>query len=158
MAYKSFGGQKWGPGVGTPHAYWKPPLNVRGFSKSIQRSNAMSEVSRGEVIDIIVKSALENPAYRAALLKDPKAVLAKQMNTELPSNLTVKVLQETADTIYLIAPYVAPKEGDELSDSDLERVAGGKGGQKGDRTENNNRYTCNDSIGIGTRVEVHVSA
>jgi len=118
----------------------------------------MSEVSRGEVIDIIVKSALENPAYRAALLKDPKSVLSKQMNTELPSNLTVKVLEETSDTIYLIAPYVAPKEGDELSDSDLERVAGGKGGQKGDRSENNNRYTCNDSIGIGTRVEVHVSA
>jgi len=118
----------------------------------------MSDVSRGQILDLVVKFSLENPAYRAALLKDPKSVLAKQLNTELPSNITVKVLEETADTIYLIAPYIAPKEGDELSDTDLERVAGGKGGQKGDRTENNNRYTCNDSIGIGTAVEVHVSA
>jgi hypothetical protein len=118
----------------------------------------MSEVSRGQIVDIVVKHALANPAYRAALKKDPKAVLAKQMNTELPANLKVTAVEENANTIYLILPYQAPKEGDELSDSDLERVAGGKGGQKGDRSENNNRYTCNDSIGIGTNVEVHVSA
>ena len=118
----------------------------------------MSEVTRGEMLDVIMKFAYENPKYREALLKDPKAVLAKQMNTELPANLKVKVVQETADTIYVIAPHVPPKEGEELSDADLEKVAGGKGGQKGDRYESNNRYTCNDSIGIGTRVEVHVSA
>lgn len=86
----------------------------------------MSEISRGQLLDIIVRNATDNPAYRAALLKDPKAVLSKQMNTELPPTLKVKVLEETADTIYVIAPYVAPKEGDELSDTDLERVAGGK--------------------------------
>lgn len=116
----------------------------------------MSEVSRGEILDVIIQFAQDNPSYRGALLKDPKAVLAKQMNTELPSDLTVKVVEETANTIYVIAPYVPPSEGDELSDADLEKVSGGKGGQKGERTENNNRYTCNDSIGIGTRVEVHV--
>ena len=116
----------------------------------------MSEVSRGEILDVIVKFAQENPSYRAALLKDPKSVLAKQMNTELPPDLSVKVVEETANTIYLIAPYVAPAEGEELSDADLEKVSGGKGGQKGERTENNNRYTCNDSIGIGTRGGVHV--
>ena len=115
----------------------------------------MSEISRGELLDIIVRNATDNPAYRAALLKDPKTVLAKQMNTELPATLKVNVLEETADTIYVIAPYVAPKDGDELSDSDLERVAGGKS-KSGDHSENNNRYTCNDAIGIGTRVEVNV--
>ena len=116
----------------------------------------MSEISRGELLDIIVRNANENPAYRAALLKDPKMVLSKQMNTELPATLKVKVLEETADTIYVIAPYIAPKEGEELSDTDLERVAGGKSKSTGDKQENNNRYTCNDTIGIGTRVEVNV--
>ena len=112
----------------------------------------MSEVSRGEILDIIAEFASKDASYRQALLADPKGVLAKQMNQSLPDSLHVKVLQETADTIYLIAPYV-PQQGDELSDADLEKVAGGKG-QKGDRSENNNRYTCNDTIGIGTRVEI----
>ena len=64
----------------------------------------------------------------------------------------VKVVQEDASTIYLIAPYV-PKQGDELSDADLEKVAGGKG-QKGNRTENRNSYTCNDIKGMGTRIDI----
>ena len=112
----------------------------------------MEEVTRGEILDIIAGFAAKDPKYRQALISDPKGVLAKQMNQPLPENLKVKVVEENADTIYLIAPYV-PQQGDELSDADLEKVAGGKG-QKGDRTEKNNTYTCNSSIGIGTRVEI----
>ncbi len=116
----------------------------------------MSKVTRGEILDIIGQFAFEDAEYRKSLLADPKKVLAKQINQELPANLKVKVVEETADTIYLIAPYAPPAQGDELSDDDLERVAGGKGGQKGDRSENSNSYVCNDTNGIGTRVEVHV--
>ena len=43
----------------------------------------------------------------------------------------------------------------ELSDDDLEKVAGGKS-KRGDSTENQNRYQCNDTKGIGTRVEVEL--
>ncbi|MEM9305537.1 MAG: NHLP leader peptide family RiPP precursor [Pseudomonadota bacterium] len=117
----------------------------------------MSEVTRGEILDIVGKFAFEDAEYRAALLSDPKAVLAKQMNTDLPDDLTVKVVEEDANTVYLIAPHVPPAEGDELSDDDLEKVAGGKGGQKGDRSEEGNLYICNDSTGVGTRVEIHTS-
>lgn len=112
----------------------------------------MEEVTRGEILDIIAGFAAKDPKYREALIRDPKSVLSKQMNQPLPENLNVKVVQETADTIYLIAPYV-PQQGDELSDADLEKVAGGKG-QKGDRSENRNTYMCNNAIGIGTRVEI----
>lgn len=115
----------------------------------------MSEVTRGEILDIIGKFAFEDASYRQSLLSDPKSVLAKQMNTELPESLNVKVVEEDANTIYLIAPYVPPTEGDELSDDDLEKVAGGKGGQKGDRSEEGNLYICNDATGVGTRVEIH---
>jgi hypothetical protein len=46
----------------------------------------------------------------------------------------------------------------ELKDQDLEKVAGGKGGGTvGEETSNNNRYTCNDNKGIGTRTSVNTA-
>lgn len=116
----------------------------------------MSEISKQEMVGLIYRFAAQNPDYRASLLSNPKALLEKQMQQSLPASLNVKVVQETADTLYLIAPYVA-STGDELSDEDLEKVAGGKGkgGGGGEtRNETENLYICNDATGVGTRVEI----
>lgn len=80
-------------------------------------------MTRGEVQDLVGKFAAENPKYRAALLKDPKAVIEKQLNTSI-GGLKVKAVADTADTVHVVIPYSAA-EG-ELSDADLEKVAGGK--------------------------------
>jgi len=44
----------------------------------------------------------------------------------------------------------------ELSDDDLNKVAGGKS-KRGDSTGTQNKYTCNDTKGIGTSVEVELN-
>jgi hypothetical protein len=80
-------------------------------------------MTRGEVQDLVAKFSTENPSYRAALLKDPKGIIEKQLNTSL-GNVNVMAVADSADTIYVVVPHVA-KEG-ELSDADLEKVAGGK--------------------------------
>ena len=74
---------------------------------------------------LLAAFAADNPNYRDALMKDPKTVIEKQLNTSLPANLMVKAVQETADTAYVVVPHV-PAEG-ELDDADLEKVAGGLG-------------------------------
>ena len=107
----------------------------------------MTELTRGEINDLVAGFASSNNEYRDALLKDPKSVLAAQMQQELPDSLNVKVIEETADTIFLVLPHEAA-EGEELSDADLEAVAGGKGGDT---------YKCNDIKGVGTRVEIKTS-
>jgi Nitrile hydratase, alpha chain len=84
----------------------------------------MADISRGEVQDLLGKFAANDPKYRAALLKDPKAIVEKQLNTTLPANMKVKAVEETADTIYVVVPFV-PKQGQELLDSALEMIAGG---------------------------------
>jgi hypothetical protein len=81
------------------------------------------KMTRGEVQDLVAKFATENPKYRDALIKDPKGVIEKQLNTSLGS-VHVKAVADTADTTYVVIPHVAG-EG-ELSDADLEKVAGGK--------------------------------
>jgi hypothetical protein len=80
-------------------------------------------MTRGEVQDLVAKFSTENPSYRAALLKDPKGIIEKQLNTHL-GHVNVQAVADSADTIYVVVPHVA-KEG-ELSDADLEKVAGGK--------------------------------
>jgi len=82
-----------------------------------------NKMTRGEVQDLVSKFAVENPKYRDALMKDPKGVIEKQLNTSLGST-NVKAVADTADTVHVVVPYAAA-EG-ELSDADLEKVAGGK--------------------------------
>ena len=86
-------------------------------------SGAAQKMTRGEVQDLLAKFAVDNPKYRDALVKDPKSVIERQLNTSL-GNVKVKAVVETADTVYVVVPHIA-SEG-ELSDADLEKVAGGK--------------------------------
>src|SRR5581483_4812105 len=79
-------------------------------------------MSRGQLHDLLARFAVENPKYRQALIDNPKMVLEKQLGHPM-SNITVKSVVETPDTMYVVVPYVA-QEG-ELSDADLEKVAGG---------------------------------
>ena len=83
----------------------------------------MEKMTRGQIQDLVGKFAAENPKYRTALISDAKATIEKQLNTTLGA-VTVKAIVDTADTIHVVVPHVAG-EG-ELSDADLERVAGGK--------------------------------
>jgi hypothetical protein len=80
------------------------------------------KMTRGEIQDLVAKFAAENPKYRQALATDPKSVIEKQLQTSL-GNVTVKAAVETADTVFVVVPHT-PAEG-ELSDADLEKVAGG---------------------------------
>ena len=103
----------------------------------------MPDISRGEIQDLLGKFATHDAKYRAALLRDPKAVFEKQLNTTLPASMKVKAVEETADTLYVVVPFVA-KPGQELSDTALEQVAGGF-----------LDHNCNDAKGgINTHVEI----
>ncbi len=108
-------------------------------------------LTRGEIQDLLSKFAKKNPQYRAALLKNPKAVVEGQLNNKLPSGINVRAVEETADTIYVVVPYV-PKAGKELGDAALEQVAGGssKGGS--------DTYNCQSSTGgFNTRNEFNAT-
>lgn len=82
------------------------------------------EMTRGEIQDLLVKFATEQPAYKAALEFDPKDIIYRQFGIEVPESIDVKVIQETADTVYVVLPHCVA-QGEELSDADLESVAGG---------------------------------
>jgi Nitrile hydratase, alpha chain len=83
--------------------------------------------SRTEVERRLMKRSLEDEAFRQSLLDDPKGTMEHELGSRLPESVEVRVVEESADTIYLVLPSASPiGEGGELSDEALESVAGGE--------------------------------
>jgi hypothetical protein len=80
---------------------------------------------RSEVQRRLVQRSIEDEDFRQKLLDDPKWALEQVLQTQLPDDVEVRVVEESPKTIYLVLPgtSLAPEEG-ELSDQDLEAVAG----------------------------------
>ncbi len=72
----------------------------------------------------VIARAWSDPDFRAQLLNDPKTVLAGY-GVDLPAGLNLKIVENTADTIHIVLP-AKPSQASELSDEDLQNLAGGK--------------------------------
>lgn len=72
----------------------------------------------------ITARSLKDATFRQEMLTDPKAVLAREYNVQVPEHITVRVIEEQPDTLSLVVPP-ALSDVEELSDADLEAVAGG---------------------------------
>ena len=71
----------------------------------------------------IIAKAWSDESFKKRLLTDP-APLLKAEGVELPAGMQVRVVENTSTVFHLVLPP-RPASG-ELSDEDLEKVAGGK--------------------------------
>jgi hypothetical protein len=75
----------------------------------------------------LIERSLQDEEFRQRLLHDPKGTMEQELGGRLPESIEVRALEESADTIYLVLSSAsAVGEGGELSDQDLEKVAGGR--------------------------------
>lgn len=88
-------------------------------------SQAMN--TRFEFEHKLIQRAWEDENFKQELLSNPKAVFARESGEELPTNLEIEVIQETANKVYLVLPTnPAPSVAEgELAEEALEAVAGG---------------------------------
>lgn len=87
----------------------------------------MSEVKTREQIEAnLVTKAWNDNSFKQKLINKPKFAIAEE-GINLPENIEVKVIEETPRTFYIVIPQ-PPMEDEELSEADLESVAGGRGG------------------------------
>jgi Nitrile hydratase, alpha chain len=82
--------------------------------------------SRAEMERKLIERSLQDEEFRQRLLADPKGTIEHDLGPRLPESIEVRVVEENADTIYLVLPSASPTaQGGELSDQELDAVSGG---------------------------------
>lgn len=84
-------------------------------------------ISRKDLEAKIIAKAWTDEAFRRKFLADPKAQFEEHLGTRLPETLQISAYQEDADSLHFVIPERPKGDLDELSDEDLEKVAGGLG-------------------------------
>lgn len=84
-----------------------------------------------QFLDELILKAMKDETFRSRLIANPKSVLDEELarvdtGIKLPGDTEVKVLEQAHNELFIILPEPnARKEGSELSDRQLESVAGG---------------------------------
>jgi len=84
----------------------------------------MATMTRKDAEALIVGKAESDPEFRKELIEDPKAVIVRELGISLPQDFEVSVFEETDKRSYLVLPPLRAASG-ELSEGDLDQVAGG---------------------------------
>ena len=85
---------------------------------------APSSMTRQEIESLIVARAWKDASFKKEFINDPKGTIQKYSGQSLPGNVNIIAHEEDANTMHITIPQ-PPRNVDELSDQDLERVAGG---------------------------------
>ena len=79
---------------------------------------------RSEMLEQLIGRAWRDEGFKSRLVQNPAGAVQEEFGFKVPDFIKVKVLEETADTRYIVLPYRAAAN-DELMDQELEAVAGG---------------------------------
>jgi hypothetical protein len=69
--------------------------------------NSADEVNRRDFELQLIAKAFQDPAFKQELIRNPRAVIAKEFSIQLPAGIEIRVLEETEKVLYIVLPYMA---------------------------------------------------
>ena len=87
-------------------------------------AGAAPSMTKRDLEVALVEKCWKDPEFKKQILADPKGMLERFVGKNLPGELKIFVHEENAETLHFSLPP-APTNATELSDEDLEKVAGG---------------------------------
>ena len=88
-------------------------------------SQVITQQEAEQAIQQIIKRAQTDAEYRQLCLSDPNAAATKATGKEMPAGYTLKFVENQGADLTVVLPDVI-EESAELSDTELDQVAGGK--------------------------------
>ncbi len=88
---------------------------------------------RNKLQNQLIEKVMKDDAFRNALLTYPRETLEEEYKIKIPEDFKIQVLEEETNSIYLVLPpRTIPENSDELSEAELQNVAGGSYGSYGE--------------------------
>ena len=92
------------------------------YSPMLSLKPEFREMNRQQIESHLIEKSMRDAAFREQLLTAPRATLESELGLQLPQGFQVRVAEESPDYLLLVLPPVIG----ELSDLELDAVAGGK--------------------------------
>ncbi|MBD2387099.1 NHLP leader peptide family RiPP precursor [Cylindrospermum sp. FACHB-282] len=91
-------------------------------------SEQTPEINQENLEAKIIARAWKSEEYKQELLNNPKAVIEREFDIQIPEEVTVQILEETPTNLYFVLP-MRPEITDgnlaEISEKELTSIAGG---------------------------------
>jgi hypothetical protein len=82
---------------------------------------------------MIIEKAIKDELFREQLKSDPKETIERELGFKIPDSINLTVLEEDPQTVFLVLPDSGgSRMADELTEAELEGVAGGWSGDTDD--------------------------
>jgi Nitrile hydratase, alpha chain len=92
--------------------------------KGEMQMSAAPSMTKRDLETALIEKCWKDPEFKKQIVADPKGMLERHIGQKLPANLKILIHEEDANTLHFSLPP-APSNATELSDEDLEKVAGG---------------------------------